>query len=52
MAILRSRRSDALDVRLGSVSFDFGPFALVGMPPAADGGIAEAFAPRRTVLDN
>jgi 2-polyprenyl-6-methoxyphenol hydroxylase-like FAD-dependent oxidoreductase len=29
---------------------DFGPFALVGSPPPAD-GVAEAYAPRRTVLD-
>jgi 2-polyprenyl-6-methoxyphenol hydroxylase-like FAD-dependent oxidoreductase len=31
-------------------TFDIGPFALVGMPPAAD-GITEAYAPRRRVLD-
>ncbi len=29
---------------------DFGPFALEGAPPPAD-GVAEAYAPRRTVLD-
>src|SRR5947209_7424523 len=29
---------------------DFGPFALAGSPPPAD-GVAEAHAPRRTVLD-
>ncbi len=32
------------------VVFDVGPFALSGAPPAAD-GCAEAYAPRRTVLD-
>lgn len=31
-------------------TFDFGPFALTGVPPQAD-GIAEAYCPRRTVLD-
>jgi flavin-dependent dehydrogenase len=30
--------------------FDVGDFALVGSPPAAD-GVAEAYCPRRTVLD-
>jgi len=30
---------------------DFGPFGFTGTPPAAEGGVAEAFAPRRTVLD-
>ncbi len=30
--------------------FDVGPFALLGAPPAAD-GVAEGYAPRRTVLD-
>src|SRR5581483_120976 len=30
--------------------FDVGPFALTGAPPPADGA-AEAYAPRRTVLD-
>ena len=30
--------------------FDVGPFALAGTPPPAD-GVAEAYAPRRTVLD-
>src|ERR1044072_6957743 len=29
---------------------DLGPFALVGTPPPID-GIADAYAPRRTVLD-
>lgn len=33
-----------------TLTFDVGPFALVGTPPAAD-GVAEAYAPRRTVLD-
>jgi flavin-dependent dehydrogenase len=31
-------------------SFDVGPFALVGMPPPAD-GVADGYAPRRRVLD-
>ncbi len=31
-------------------TFDFGPFALSGSPPPAD-GIADAYCPRRTVLD-
>src|SRR5262249_41013457 len=31
-------------------TIDFGPFALVGSPPPAD-GVAEGYAPRRTVLD-
>jgi 2-polyprenyl-6-methoxyphenol hydroxylase-like FAD-dependent oxidoreductase len=31
--------------------FDVGPFALAGAPPASD-GVAEAYAPRRRVLDN
>src|ERR1051325_7354900 len=30
--------------------FDVGPFALTGAPPPSD-GVAEAYAPRRTVLD-
>jgi len=30
--------------------FDFGPFALAGSPPQAD-GVTEAYAPRRKVLD-
>jgi flavin-dependent dehydrogenase len=32
------------------LTFDVGPFALVGMPPPA-GEVAEAYAPRRQVLD-
>src|SRR6476646_9455374 len=32
------------------LTFDLGPFALRGAPPAID-GVAEAYAPRRTVLD-
>ncbi|HKQ52493.1 MAG TPA: NAD(P)/FAD-dependent oxidoreductase [Pyrinomonadaceae bacterium] len=32
------------------ISFDVGPFALQGTPPPAE-GIAEAYAPRRKVLD-
>ncbi len=35
---------------IGAFAFDVGPFALKGTPPPAD-GVAEAFAPRRTVLD-
>ena len=31
--------------------FDVGPFALAGAPPPSD-GVAEAYAPRRTVLDS
>src|SRR5436190_14545399 len=31
-------------------AYDFGPFALHGTPPPAD-GVAMAYAPRRTVLD-
>jgi 2-polyprenyl-6-methoxyphenol hydroxylase-like FAD-dependent oxidoreductase len=31
-------------------AIDFGPFALVGAPPPSD-GVAAAYAPRRTVLD-
>jgi 2-polyprenyl-6-methoxyphenol hydroxylase-like FAD-dependent oxidoreductase len=31
--------------------FDVGPFALVGTPPPAEGNVAEAYAPRRRVLD-
>src|ERR1700749_1864152 len=31
--------------------FDVGPFALAGSPPPSD-GVAEAYAPRRTVLDS
>jgi len=33
-----------------NIKFDVGPFALVGAPPPADGN-AEAYAPRRRVLD-
>jgi 2-polyprenyl-6-methoxyphenol hydroxylase-like FAD-dependent oxidoreductase len=33
-----------------SLTFDVGPFALQGSPPASD-GVAEGYAPRRTVLD-
>jgi flavin-dependent dehydrogenase len=36
---------------LTDMSFDVGPFALHGAPPAAE-GVAEAFSPRRHVLDN
>src|SRR5262252_7480664 len=34
-----------------SLTFDVGPFALAGTPPPSD-GVAEGFAPRRTVLDS
>ena len=33
------------------IIFDVGPFALRGTPPPADDGTAEAYAPRRRVLD-
>jgi flavin-dependent dehydrogenase len=33
------------------IRFDIGPFALVGTPPPAEGSVAEAYAPRRRVLD-
>ena len=33
-----------------TITFDVGPFALVGAPPPAD-GVAEGYAPRRKVLD-
>ncbi len=33
------------------VAFDFGPFGFAGTPPPAEGGISDAYAPRRTVLD-
>ena len=33
-----------------ALTFDVGPFAVTGAPPPAD-GVAEAYAPRRTVLD-
>lgn len=33
------------------VRFDFGPFSFEGSPPAAEGAVSEAYAPRRTVLD-
>ena len=36
---------------LTEMSFDVGPFALHGAPPPIE-GVAEAFAPRRHVLDN
>lgn len=32
------------------ISLDFGPVALTGVPPAAD-GVTEGYGPRRTVLD-
>lgn len=36
---------------LTEMSFDVGPFAFTGTPPPAE-DVAEAFAPRRTVLDD
>lgn len=33
-----------------TVTFDFGPFAITGTPPAAD-DVTEMYGPRRTVLD-
>jgi flavin-dependent dehydrogenase len=33
------------------LTFDVGPFALTGTPPPSN-GVAEGYAPRRTVLDN
>jgi flavin-dependent dehydrogenase len=36
---------------IGSARFDFGDFSFTASPPPAEGGVAEAFAPRRTVLD-
>ncbi len=33
------------------IRFDVGPFALAGTPPPAEGNVAEAYAPRRKVLD-
>ncbi len=33
------------------LTLDFGDFILTGCPPAANGGVREAFCPRRTVLD-
>src|SRR5690242_18589400 len=44
----RVRRSGAPAV--SRVRYDFGGFVLEGAPPPA-GGVQEAFAPRRTVLD-
>jgi 2-polyprenyl-6-methoxyphenol hydroxylase-like FAD-dependent oxidoreductase len=35
---------------IGSVEFDFGPVVLRGTPPPLD-GVSEAYAPRRSVLD-
>jgi flavin-dependent dehydrogenase len=42
------KRSNCPPVR--TQRFDVGPFALVGAPPPAD-GVADGYAPRRTVLD-
>ena len=36
---------------ISNISWDFGPFPLVGSPPPADGGIRTGYGPRRTVLD-
>lgn len=35
---------------LRTITFDLGEFSLIGSPPSAD-GVAEGYAPRRTVLD-
>jgi flavin-dependent dehydrogenase len=55
--VARLRRWDLLDrlVATGcppsrNLTFDVGPFALTGSPPASD-GVTEGYAPRRTVLD-
>ena len=58
LGIARLRRWGLLDrlVATGcppsaSLIFDVGPFALTGAPPPSD-GVAEGYAPRRTVLDS
>ena len=55
--VARLKRWELLDKIIASncppirkLTFDLGPFALTGSPPAAD-GTSEFFAPRRTVLD-
>lgn len=55
--IARLKRWELLDKVVASncpvirkLTFDLGPFALMGSPPPAD-GISEFFAPRRHVLD-
>lgn len=55
--IARLKRWGLLDKIIASncpstsrLTFDLGPFALVGSPPPAD-GVADGYAPRRTVLD-
>ena len=37
--------------RIHRVRFDFGAFGFEGSPPAGEGGVREALAPRRTLLD-
>ncbi|HKS27675.1 MAG TPA: NAD(P)/FAD-dependent oxidoreductase [Pyrinomonadaceae bacterium] len=56
--VARLRRWGLLDkIRASNVPptteirFDVGPFAITGTPPPAEGDVAEAYAPRRTVLD-
>jgi flavin-dependent dehydrogenase len=56
--VARLRRWDLLDRLIATgcppsrrLTFDVGPFALTGTPPPSD-GVAEGYAPRRTVLDN
>src|SRR6202022_1592481 len=34
-----------------TITRDLGPFTLVGMAPPAEDGVADIYAPRRTVLD-
>jgi flavin-dependent dehydrogenase len=55
--VLRLRRWGLLDrvaatgcPPVSRLSLDFGPFTLAGPPPAAD-GVADAYAPRRYLLD-
>src|ERR1700758_101713 len=55
--VARLRRWGLLDRLIASgcppsrpLLFDVGPFALPGAPPPSD-GVAEGYAPRRTVLD-
>jgi 2-polyprenyl-6-methoxyphenol hydroxylase-like FAD-dependent oxidoreductase len=57
VGVVRLKRWGLLDRVVASncpairkLTFDVGPFALTGSPPAAD-GISEFFAPRRIVLD-
>ncbi|SRR5579883_2287107 len=47
---LRERLASTDCPPITSITMDFGPFALRGTPPPAD-DVAEAYCPRRTVLD-